>query len=191
MACSASSWTGAWVPWQLAHVVISGFRWGVNPRHHPRNGDRQQRVRASRSWCAYSRPSLRVWMLGLRVKMLSCRVLKPFAVFSSRRSQYRSRPSRAPKKLGRRLSTWLPRSWTGLSIHLLLTKSGNAENGGSSKGRKSFERCVTLSTRDRSAKLRAICRLTVALRCRLTPVAILCRPFFSGPTDLAPADFRR
>ena len=36
-----------------------------------------------------------------------------------------------PQKLDRRLSAWLPRSWTGFSIHLLLTKSGNAENGGS------------------------------------------------------------
>jgi hypothetical protein len=62
-----------------------------------------QPVRASRSWCACSRPSLRLWMLGLRVKMLSCRVLKPFAVFSSRRSQYRSQSSREPN---RRLSTW-------------------------------------------------------------------------------------
>jgi hypothetical protein len=31
----------------------------------PRNGDRKQGVRASRSWCAYSRPSLRLWMLWI------------------------------------------------------------------------------------------------------------------------------
>jgi hypothetical protein len=102
-------------------------------------------------------------MLGLRVKMLSCPVLKPFAVFSSRRSQYRSRPSRAPKKLklDRRLSTWLLRSWTGFLIHLLLMKSGNAENGGSLKGRKNFEICATLLARDRRAKSKgAICRHT-------------------------------
>jgi hypothetical protein len=48
----ASSWIGAWAPLQLAHVVMSRFSWGVNRRHHPRNGDRQQRVRASQSWCA-------------------------------------------------------------------------------------------------------------------------------------------
>jgi hypothetical protein len=84
-------------------------------------------------------------MLGLRVKMLSCPVLKPFAVFSSRRSQYRSQSSREPKKLDRRLTTWLLRSWTGFLIHLLLMKSGNAENGGSLKGRKNFEICATLS----------------------------------------------
>src|SRR5439155_27114387 len=65
----------------------------VNPRRHPRKGDRQQPVRASRSWYAYRRPSLPIWMLGLRVKMLSCPVLKPFGVFLSRRSQYRSRVS--------------------------------------------------------------------------------------------------
>jgi hypothetical protein len=47
----ASSWIGAWAPWQLAHVVMSRFSWGVNPRPHPRNGDRQQGVTASRSWC--------------------------------------------------------------------------------------------------------------------------------------------
>jgi hypothetical protein len=41
----------------------------------------------------YSRPSLPIWRLGLRVKMLSCPVLKPFTVFSSRRSQCRSRVS--------------------------------------------------------------------------------------------------
>jgi hypothetical protein len=91
-------------------------------------------------------------MLGLRVKMLSRPVLKPFAVFSSRRSQYRSQSSREPKKLDRRLSTWLLRSWTGFLIHLLLMKSGNAENGGSLKGRKNFEICATLSARDRRAK---------------------------------------
>jgi DDE superfamily endonuclease len=79
-------------------IVISGFPWGVNLRHHPRNGDRQQRVRASRSWCAYSRPSLPLWMLGWGAKMLSCPVLKQFAVLSSRRLQYRSRPSREIKK---------------------------------------------------------------------------------------------
>ena len=72
---------------QLAHVVISGFPWGVNRRHHPRNGGRQQRVRASRSWCAYSRPSLPLWMLGWAAKMLGCPVLKQFAASSSRRSQ--------------------------------------------------------------------------------------------------------
>jgi hypothetical protein len=36
-------------------------------------------------------------------------------------------------------------------IHLLLMKSGNAENGGSLKGRKNFEICATLSARDRRA----------------------------------------
>src|SRR5439155_9388418 len=45
----------------------------------------------------------------------------------------------------RRLSTWLLCSWTGFLIHLLLMKSGNAENGGSLKGRKNFEICATLS----------------------------------------------
>jgi hypothetical protein len=56
---------------------------------------------------------------------------------------------------------WLLRSWTGFLIHLLLMKSGNAENGGSSKGRKNFEICATLSARDRRAKSkRAICRPT-------------------------------
>jgi hypothetical protein len=40
----ASSRIGAWAPWQLAHVLMSRFSWGVNPRHHPRNADRQQRV---------------------------------------------------------------------------------------------------------------------------------------------------
>ncbi len=59
---------------------------------------------------------------------------------------------REPKKLDRRLSTWLLRSWTGSLIHLLLMKSGNAENGGSLKGRKNFEICATLSARDRRAK---------------------------------------
>src|SRR5689334_21976476 len=90
-------------------------------------------------------------MLGLRAKMLSCPVLKPFAVFSSRRSQYRSQSSREPKKLDRRLSTRLLRSWTGFLIHLILMKSGKAENGGSLKGRKNFEICATLSARDRRA----------------------------------------
>ena len=84
--------------------------------------------------------------------MLSCPVLKPFAVFSSRRSQHRSQSSRAPKKLDRQLSSWLLRSWTGFSIHLLLMKSGNAENGGCLKGRKNFEICPILSARDRRAK---------------------------------------
>jgi hypothetical protein len=70
-------------------------------------------------------------MLGWDAKMLDCPVLKQFAASSSKRSQRRSQPSREPKKLDRRLSAWLPRSWTGFSIHLLLTKSGNAENGGS------------------------------------------------------------
>jgi hypothetical protein len=45
----------------------------------------------------------------------------------------------------------LLRSWTGFLIHLLLMKSGNAENGGSLKGRKNFEICATLSARDRRA----------------------------------------
>jgi hypothetical protein len=146
----ASSWTGG-APWQLAcfcDIRVSS----VNPRQHPKKGVRQQPVRASRSWCAYSRPNLRLWMLGLPVKMLSCPVLQPFAVFSSRRSQYRSQSSREPKKLDRRLSTWLLRSWTGFLIHLLLMKSGKAENGGSLKGRKNFEICAMLSARDRRAK---------------------------------------
>ncbi len=52
-------------------------------------------------------------MLGSRVKMLSCPVLKQFAVLLSRRSQYRSRASH--QKARSRLSTWLPRSWTGLT----------------------------------------------------------------------------
>ena len=56
------------------------------------------------------------------------------------------------QKLDRRLSTWLLCSWTGFLIHLLLMKSGNAENGGSLKGRKNFEICATLSARDRRAK---------------------------------------
>ncbi len=44
---------------------------------------------------------------------------------------------------------------------LLLMKSGNAENGGSLKGRKNFEICATLSARDRRAKSKgAICRPT-------------------------------
>src|ERR1700730_10104807 len=60
----ASSWIGAWAPWQLAHVVMSWFSWGVQSGD-PRNGDRKQGVRASRSWCAYSRPSLRLWMLWI------------------------------------------------------------------------------------------------------------------------------
>jgi hypothetical protein len=46
-------------------------------------------------------------------------------------------------------------------LDLLLMKSGNAENSGSSKGRKNFEICATLSARDRRAKSkRAICRPT-------------------------------
>jgi hypothetical protein len=50
---------------------------------------------------------------------------------------------------------------TGFLIHLLLMKSGNAENGGSLKGRKNFEICATLSARDRRAKSkRGICRPT-------------------------------
>ena len=155
---------------------------------HPRKGDRQQPVRASRSWCAYSRPSLRLWMLGLRVKMLSCPVLKPFAVFSSRRSQYRSRPGRALKKLDRRLSTWLLRSWTGFSIHLLLMKSGNAENGGSLKGRKNFEICPTLSARDRRAKSGgAICRPTNFERW----LSERCRFLYTRPHDDLPYPYRR
>ena len=32
----ASSWTGAWAPWQLAHVVMSGFPWGVNSETPPK-----------------------------------------------------------------------------------------------------------------------------------------------------------
>jgi len=59
--------------------------------------------------------------------------------------QYRRQSSREPKKLNRRLSTWPLCSWTGFLIHLLLMKSGNAENGGSLKGRKNFEICATLS----------------------------------------------
>jgi hypothetical protein len=31
-------------PGSSLHVVMSRFSWGVNPRHHPRNEDRQQRV---------------------------------------------------------------------------------------------------------------------------------------------------
>src|SRR5262249_28681749 len=47
---------------------------------------------------------------------------------------------------------WLPRSWTAFSIDLLRTRSGNAENAGSSKGRKNFGICATLSARDQRAK---------------------------------------
>jgi hypothetical protein len=62
----------------------------------------------------------------------------------------------------RRIVGWLQRSWPGLSIHLLLMKSGNAEDGGSLKGRKNFEICATtLSARNRRAKSKgAICRHT-------------------------------
>jgi hypothetical protein len=93
-------------------TLISQFPWTVNPRHHARKGARQQQVKASPSWCAYNPPSLRLWMLGLRVKMLSCLALKPFAVSSSRHSQYRRQSSREPEKLDRRLSTRPSCSWT-------------------------------------------------------------------------------
>ncbi len=43
-----------------------------------------------------------LWMLGSGAKMLSCHVLKQFAVLSSRRPHYRNnRPSRETKKLHR------------------------------------------------------------------------------------------
>jgi hypothetical protein len=56
-------------------------------------------------------------MLGCGAKMLSCPVLKQFAVLSSRRLQSHGHPSREIKKASP--SIWLFRSWTGLSIYLL------------------------------------------------------------------------
>ncbi len=86
-------------------AVISGFPWVVNQRHHRRSGDRQRRERASRSWCAYSRPSLPLWMLGWGAKMLGCPVRKQFAVLLSKRSKYRSRASHQ-KARSKALTRW-------------------------------------------------------------------------------------
>src|SRR4029453_17887477 len=65
-----------------------------NNTHNKERAPPKKGERKSRSRCAYSRPSLPLWMLGSGVKMLSCcPVLKQFAVLLTRRSQYRSRAS--------------------------------------------------------------------------------------------------